>query len=310
MKHQVDVLLAVYMGECFLPQQLDSLLEQTFPDWHILARDDGSSDATLQILGSFAQANPGQLRIIEDTEKGLGARGNFSRLLGYSTAPYVMFCDQDDVWLPNKIEITLAKMKALEAKYGADTPLLVYTDLKVVDSNLGVISPSFWKYQNLDPSANGLNRLLVQIVATGCTVMINAHLRRLANPIPVEAVMHDWWLALVAVCFGKLDYVSEPTILYRQHGQNDTGARRFNLEYVLGKARDVERIRKVNRASQRQARAFLERFEQQLAPRQRQLVATYAGLSQYNFWLRRYYVLRNGYFKTGLARNLGLLLWV
>lgn len=298
------------MGERFLPQQLDSLLEQTLLDWHILARDDGSSDATLQILDSFAQANPGRLRLIQDTEQGLGARGNFSRLLGYSTAPYVMFCDQDDIWLPNKIEVTLAKMKALEAKYGSDTPLLVYTDLKVVDAGLSEIAPSFWQYQNLDPSANGLNRLLVQIVATGCTVMINAPLRQLANPIPVQAVMHDWWLALVAACFGKLDYVAEPTILYRQHGQNDTGAKRFNLEYILNKARDVERIRKVNRASQQQAEAFLARFEEQLAPQQRQLVATYAELGRYNFLLRRYYVLRNGYFKTGLARNLGLLLWV
>ncbi len=168
--------------------------------------------------------------IIPSEGQNLGACGNFSRLLEQADAPYVMFCDQDDVWLPDKIEITLAAMRELERQHGAETPLLVHTDLMVVDERLNRLGKSLWLFQCTEPQRlTKLNRLLMQNFATGCTVMINRALRDLAVPVPAEALMYDWWLALVATAFGRVAAVEDPTVLYRQHGRNDTGATRWSF---------------------------------------------------------------------------------
>jgi hypothetical protein len=103
----------------------------------------------------------------------LGARSIFSTLSTLA-ADYIMFCDQDDVWLPQKVSITFDKMKAMAHDYGQDSPLLVHTDVTVVDSNLHKVAQSLWQYQKSDPDKGAtLRRLLLQNVATGCTVMIN-----------------------------------------------------------------------------------------------------------------------------------------
>jgi len=105
-------------------------------DWLLLARDDGSSDHTREILSTFALSNPSRVELICETDN-LGAMGGFSRLLEYATSRggcnYIMFADQDDVWKSDKLSKTLAEMKRLEDSYGADMPLLVHTDLTVVD---------------------------------------------------------------------------------------------------------------------------------------------------------------------------------
>ena len=141
-----------------------------------------------------------------------------------------MFCDQDDVWFPDKIAVTLGKMQELEGRHGGERPLLVHTDMKVADGNLRVVADSLWRYQKSDPvRGEALNRLLVQNCATGCSMMINRALCDLALPIPAEAMMHDWWLVLVAAAFGTIGHCAEPTLLYRQHGANDVGAKKWSL---------------------------------------------------------------------------------
>src|SRR5690606_13737176 len=158
----------------------------------------------------------------------------FARLLGASTADYIMFCDQDDVWLPGKVTLTLAKMQELEAACGAETFLLVHTDLRIVDENLNLVADSGHRYQQIDPDrGNTLGRLLVQNIATGCTIMVNRALRDLALPIPGAALMHDHWLSLVSACFGKIAYLPEPTLLYRQHSGNKVGAQVWSPAYAV-----------------------------------------------------------------------------
>jgi hypothetical protein len=234
-------------------------------------------------------------------------------LMMSTTNNYIMYCDQDDIWLPHKIEITFARMKEMEKEFGKDIPLLVHTDLKVVNENLDLLSESLWRYQLSDPRRGStLNRLLLMNVATGCSIMINRPLLNLALPIPPEAMMHDWWLALVAAAFGHIGYVPESTAMYRQHGANDTGAKKWDFidtfksfANLKGRKQQLELNRSVTQKIQRQAAAFLLRYEHQLSDQQRMMLKTYVNLETFNFFMKRYYTIKYGFFYTGLIRNIG-----
>jgi len=279
-------------------------------------RDDGSQDKTLGIIRSFKARFPDKVTLLEDRRENHGATANFSQLLAHSTAEYVMFCDQDDIWLPHKMKVTIETMLALEERHGRDMPLLVHADVKVVDSGLGEIAPSLWQYQRSDPvSGTRLQRLLLQNVATGCTIMINKSLRDRALPIPDAAIMHDWWLALVAAAFGHIGHLSEPVLLYRQHEKSDIGAKSWNLTVALRQLTDPHQLslsltegKKVTLRLQRQADAFLRQYEGMLHDEVRRMIDLYSRLSEMNYITRRYYMIKYGFFYADLLRNVGRLL--
>ena len=304
----VDILLATYNGSAFLEQQLESLLHQTYPHWHLWVRDDGSTDQTPALLAAFAQRWPHKVTVVSDTLGNLGIRANFGRLMELSRAPYIMFCDQDDVWLPHKIEESLKAMHGLEARWGGEGPLLVYSNLSVMNHEGKEVAPSFWTYQFIDGNANRLNQLLVQNVVTGCAVLFNAPLCSLALPLPRQYALHDSWLGLVASCFGHLAPINEPLIRYRQHGSNMVGAYAYSWSRLLVKLGRLWEVRRRERGLEGQARIFLEAYHDRLSPVQRQTSQAMAYLSLRNFLVRKYLVLRYGLFKTGFFRNLAWLL--
>lgn len=222
----IDILMATYNGERYLGQQIDSILAQSHQDWQLLIRDDGSDDNTKNIIEDYAARYPDKIRLITDNEGHLGLCLNFAKLLEYADNEYIMFSDQDDVWLPNKIELTLETMKEAE-KTHPDKPLLVHTDLKVVDSDLKTIADSMWSYHRIFPDiSNNLKDLMIRNVVTGCTAMINKKAKEISMPIPEEARVHDWWIAMNVAKQGKIVSVSTPTVLYRQHSANIIGTRR------------------------------------------------------------------------------------
>lgn len=305
----VDILLATYNGEKYLEKQIESILNQNYCNWKLIIRDDLSEDLTLKIIQRYVNNYRPQIDLINNQNSRLGASKNFSKLLTYSDAEYIMFCDQDDVWLPNKIDITLKKMLAMEELYGKDKCLLVHTDLKVVDSNLNSISNSFWKYQNLNPKqGNYLRRLLVQNVVTGCSMTINKPLKDILLTIPPEAIMHDWWIALVAATFGKIDYVDAPTVLYRQHNKNDTGARKWGFKYIFSRANNLDKIQKYFTQTILQAEKFLDIYQDKLDRESLDIVKTYCNLNRYGFLEKRFLLIKNGYYRIGSLKNLGLFL--
>lgn len=307
MLNQIEILLALYNGEEHIKQQIDSILSQTIQCDRLFLRDDSSHDSTLQIVQAYQK----EINIITllDSQVRLGINQNFTQLLKFSQSEYTLFCDQDDIWIPNKVELVLNKMKELEMQYGKDMPLLVHSDLKVVDENLNLLSDSFWRYQNLDPnSANNLSRLLIQNVVTGCTMMINKPLRQLVNNIPSKAIMYDWWIALVANVFGKIDYVSHSTVLYRQHSTNDTGARKWGISYILKRINNIETIKSYYIQTMIQARCFLEIYEDKLDFDKYQIIFNYAYIDQKHFWQRRLDLIKYGYYQFGSLRNLGLFI--
>lgn len=310
---KVDILLATYNGERYLAEQIESLLAQTFDDWRVIARDDGSSDRTVRILEDYAARHPGRFVLIEDSDAGLGACGNFGRLMEHSTAHYVMFCDQDDVWLPWKIETLMTAMRELEAECGSDAPLLVHSDLRVVDEQLNPIASSFWVYQGGDPSfARSLPRLLAQNVITGCACLCNRRLVELSLPLPDDSLMHDWWIALVAAAIGRVETLRAVTVLYRQHGSNTLGAKRLGVLAMLGRVLSdpvgaFYRTRRTLLSTQRQAGALLGRLAARMTDRRRDIVTLYATLSNLGFIERRALAIRKRFLPSGLVRQLVFL---
>jgi glycosyltransferase involved in cell wall biosynthesis len=224
------VVLATYNGGRYLRDQLDSLRAQSLTSWRLLVRDDGSKDETPSIIREYSLLDD-RIHEIHDDNGHLGASGCFARLLEEAHrrgAKYVACSDQDDVWHPDRLKTSLKEIMATENKEGVRTPVLVSSDLAVVDEDLGEICSSFMKFENIaNPSAPPLSTLLVQNHVVGCTLIANRALLDLALPVPAEARMHDWWLALCAKAAGVLRYVPVATVKYRQHSGNVLGARGF-----------------------------------------------------------------------------------
>jgi len=227
---KVIVLLAAYNGVEFLSDQIQSIQEQTIPNWTLLVRDDGSEDNTRDVLETLA-AKDKRIRCIHDMRGCLGAARNFGELMRIARtekADYVFFSDQDDVWASNKITDQLTYLMEMELRYGQKTPILVYSDLEVVSEQLERIHPSFMCYQGLiHESHDPLRVLLTQNFVTGCATAINCPLLELAIPLPADVIMHDWWLALCAAACGQIGYLPNSTLRYRQHDSNQIGAQRF-----------------------------------------------------------------------------------
>ena len=307
----IDILLATFNGQPYLAEQLASLDRQTSRSFRILARDDGSDDQTVATLEQFARASDRAVILVPTNGKRRGPSGNFDELLSRATAPYVMFCDQDDRWDADKVETFEAAMRKLEAAHGSRTPILVHSNLRVVDASLRSLGDSFWRYQLIDPhGGSSLARLLGQNVVTGSASMMNRALIELARPVPPEAIMHDWWIALVAVAFGVIGTIDRATGDYRQHGGNDTGAKRWDRSYIIAKLREVgdrSALAAILARTTRQATAFAGRFEHRLSARQLAVVRDYAALSERSFLHRRWTIVRRGFWKHGRLRNLGLL---
>ena len=256
---KVAILLSTYNGEKYLKNQLDSLMAQSYKDFEIIARDDGSADDTVEILKSYG------IKLLE-TNENLGAKSSFATLLNYtvehSDAEYFMFCDQDDVWSEYKVEKTLTKMQEMEQQF-SDIPLLVHTDLEVVDEKLNTINSSFYTFQKINPFEDNLNKFLVQNSITGCTIMINRELAQKCLPIPSKAIIHDWWIGLVASKFGKIGYLNSPTIQYRQHNNNTVGAKGFSI-YMIVKKIYMLFTSDIVKQYQSQSQAFLEQYQSEL----------------------------------------------
>lgn len=290
----VTVLLAVYNGERYLAEQLDSLLNQTVKDINIIIRDDGSTDGSVNIINEYLSNYPERIKQIfgKPTKS---ACGNFKELLKAADDDYIMFCDQDDVWLPEKIQVTLEKMQQLER--GFDGPVLIHSDLRVVDSCLKTVSHSFFDYQGLTKNEDRLPRLLVQNCVTGCTVMINRKLKEICGEIPNECAMHDWWLALIASIFGKIGFIETPLILYRQHGNNQVGAKSSrDIGFIKRKLGDITTLKKNYATTYIQAEILRERFAESINKENLEIIAAYCkiptlcklkrikALKKYNFY--------------------------
>lgn len=240
---KIAVLLSTYNGEKFLEQQLESLVAQQGVETEILVRDDGSGDGTTGILDRWKQK--GALSWYASGNMGPGK--SFMNLLQQApSSGYYAFCDQDDVWLENKLSLTLEKMKEVEAA-NPGKPVIVHTDMYVVNENLEVIHGSFWRSSGLRPDIlRTFPYLCVCNGVNGCTILMNGAARGLILEKYVEQdlIIHDVISALTVSYYGGIiDYVETPTVLYRQHSSNVVGAVQYSKgSAIKGKLRNLREV--------------------------------------------------------------------
>ena len=254
-----DILLSTYNSEKYLSRQLDSLIEQTERDWRVLWRDDGSTDNTAEIYKSYAARD--ERFVVAELGVNVGAMRGFEILLEMAESDYIMFCDHDDVWLPDKIRNSLTAMQESENRYAKDTPLLVFGDLKVVDEDLNITDESYWHYAGIKPAlTSDFATLAGANCVTGCTMMINHAAKRVSLPFGKHAMMHDHVIALQVIANGghlvKNDNID---ILYCQHGDNVIGAtrNRTGVELAWFRLTHIPAIIRQNRAFMLQARDIM-----------------------------------------------------
>lgn len=224
---KVDILLPTYNGEKYIREQIDSIIGQDYPNWKLIIRDDGSKDRTLQIVKEYKEKYPDKIQLVYDTKGNFGVTYNVFELLRYSKSPYTMFCDQDDIWKPDKIKILLQCIKKAEQNERSK-PILIHSDACIVDAQLKTIHPSFANYIHWDKRKDTLANLIQRNVVQGSSTIINRKLlekvKQLSNINGCKSVTHDWWIAVIATLFGKIYYCDKVLMLYRQHGNNIIGA--------------------------------------------------------------------------------------
>ena len=293
---KIHILLSTYNGEQFLAEQIQSIQNQTVQDWKLLIRDDGSRDRTREIIQEFVAQDSRIHWINENESKNLGVIKSFHNLAQFEEADVYFFSDQDDVWLPQKLELSLAEAR----KYPAEMPLMVYMDLTVVNQDLEVLSSSMIRSQSGHANTE-LVQELTENTVTGGVAMVNHALIQLWNQTE-DILMHDWYLALLATAFGKLVYIDQPGELYRQHEHNVLGARTWSkrIKKWLRPSLLFRMYWDLIKKSQQQA-AFL--LDMPLSAEKRELVAAYVTIldqPMHERWriLRQYGLRKNKAFHT------------
>lgn len=217
---KVDILLATYNGEKYLKEQLDSILNQTYSNFRLLISDDMSTDSTKMILTEYEKED-NRVKVFLQKEN-LGIIGNFEFLLTKVESEYFMFSDQDDIWNRCKVEKSINKIEEENIN-------LVFTNLEVVDKDLNVIYESYWKlkgFENKIKRYKCFEGLYLNNFVTGCTTISRKVLIDKILPLPrtTKYILHDYWLALMVSQYGKVGYIDESLIKYRQHKDNKIGS--------------------------------------------------------------------------------------
>jgi len=236
MKEKVDVLLATYNGEKYIKEQIESILNQTYQNIQIIISDDCSKDGTREILKEYETID--KIKVFYQ-EKNLGYVKNFEFLLNQVENDLYMLADQDDVWKKEKIEKTVQKLKEENLD-------LVFGDLEVVDKNLNTICDSYNRYMHLNRKIEKYSRdyrlQYLYNCMTGCTILSKKKYLDKILPLPTNSkyVIHDYWIGLIVSLNGKVGYLKEPYILYRQHGNNPVGI--VKASHKLSKLEQVREL--------------------------------------------------------------------
>ena len=322
----IDILLATYNGEKFVDKQIKSLVTQDRDNMdqelRLIIRDDGSSDDTLKIINKRLEYYrekrdcPMDVHIIDDGIRTGSPSGNFLKLLSVSEADYIMFSDQDDMWYRRKTETTYKRMKEMEEKYGKDKPILVHTDLALMDEEGRKIANSFYDYQKL-PKEDKLNHLLIQNTVTGCTVMMNKAAADLMKQAPQSEMilMYDHYAAVLVAATGYVSLIDEPLIRYRQHTGNAVGAHEAGsaAEYKARFGKGRNRFLKDMDLSYRQAGYIVKRYEEQIrearGEKAVQMMKEYSNLLMADKLQKIEFFKKYGVYKNGSIKKAVQMIW-
>ena len=211
----ISVALALYNGNRFLSEQLSSLKDQTKKPCELIVVDDCSSDNSVEIANTFSCAFNKRIYL---NDKNGGPVYTFKKLAGLCNGNHIAFCDQDDIWLPQKLELSLAEIKKLNNK----VPAIVYTDMSVIDEQGKLLQQSYFQQRKIRPHKLFFADILYGNIVTGCTALINKAMAAELEKMPLNIMMHDWWMALIAFSFGENFFIDQSTVLYRSHENSVT----------------------------------------------------------------------------------------
>lgn len=303
----VDILLATYNGEKYIQEQIKSLLEQTYQDIRILIRDDGSTDRTIDIINELATKNPDVIKLIQDNKELHNPTANFFELCKHSTSDYIMFCDQDDYWFPNKVERSLEEIKKAEASC-PDMPILAYGNYIISNKDLEPLGEDKSLVRKKTEWLS-LNHLLVQSCVTGCLCIINKPLKDLMGEYNEGILMHDWWLSLIAAAVGKVIHFDDELMYYRQHEENVVGAvDTDSVEYVRERAMAND-IRANRDIMIKQAEVLAENLKKSAPKEKMNIINAFIKMQSCSKIKRLYLLIRYRLWKEGLARKISQILF-
>ena len=294
--------MATYNGEAYLIQQMDSILKQTYTNWKLVIRDDGSTDGTLAIITSYIKKDD-RISLIRFGDLHGSACKNFSQLAAWALANNkgpVMFADQDDIWKKDKVAVSIAALNQLEEQYAAELPLLCYSTFQFINEE-GIELPQTLQL----PDHLQVRVLLNENHAWGCTMILNPAALKAIVPIPATAVNHDYWIALVIAALGKTKLIDQELILYRQHTHNVSGnvdnmsfAKRFN-RYITNQ----DYMIKPMAANLKTVMDFYSRYQHRLSTADQTLINEFIINYHKDFLHLMRILFKNKIFKIGLAKN-------
>lgn len=264
----VDILLASYNGEKYIEEQIESILNQTYSNFTLHISDDKSTDKTRKILEKYSKKDKRIVLHLQD--KNQGYLKNFEYLLTVATSDYIMLCDQDDVWLENKVEVSLNKL--IEDKLD-----LVVCNMLVVDEELSTINDSYFNFINLNMNKDlTFKDYLLRNPAAGCAMAFTKILLKKILPFPDlkhPYYIHDWYIYMIGQAYGKVGFINESLSKYRQHSTNSVGmnrktkkdfnffrqAREININYRISFCNEL--LKKVDSKSKKEVKAFISYME-------------------------------------------------
>lgn len=310
----IKVILCSYNGEKYIRQQIESIMNQTIKDIELMIFDDASTDNTKNIIEYLAQKYSGRIKMVYRAQPTGSSCRNFLLSITETSddADYYMLSDQDDIWYPEKASVLLKEAEKLSGG-----PVLIASDMRVVDNNRNEVSDSFAKYSGYDPKRVTLGNLLIQNQLTGGSFLFNRELKELLRVVPAQAVMHDHWIAICAASFGCIKYINRPLYDYRQHQSNVVGAteggflrKACNRLGFSGRSRDeMDAIVRENyRGLFNQAKEFLHIYGDDLASNEKAVIEAFLALPESGTGKRLYLSVRYGIRYSKWYQTLGELL--
>lgn len=281
---KIDILMATYNGSRYIESQIFSILSQTYKNWNLIIHDDGSNDDTLEIVKKFSFID-NRIKIIEDDVKCGGAGLNFMHMLKFSDAEYIMFCDQDDIWFDNKIELLLKTIRIKDNKI----PQVVYSNSYVWIPNEGIKGLSTLTFPQK------INQFLfLNSGMQGCSAMFNSKMHNLIMSYKGEISMHDHILHLSGICFGEIEYMPSTLMLYRNHDNNVTGATSTSTTDIT-QIMQNNKFPVVDRNHYKAVACFYEVFKFELKKSDKKNIESYLKMSDYNLLKKIFYIIKSDF---------------
>lgn len=222
---KIDILMATYNGEKYLAEQLNSIINQTYHNWNLLIRDDNSTDKTLEIIQNYHKKDK-RIKILKDNKGNLGIVRNFEELLKSSESEFIMFSDQDDIWVENKLDMYLKMIEKIKNK-----GFMIHSDAILFDKNKSnILKDTFISKKAIN---KGLENVFFNYFVQGATILISKEIKNFILPFPKEVYLHDRYIHLISELFFERIFVNKALIYYRQHGDNQIGAKNTIRELLL-----------------------------------------------------------------------------